>query len=230
MADQATTAGLISTLAGRQRVLSLGGYAVISHGHSRPTYDADVWLDPMLPVEKWCATLRDLTAPADLRFVEIGTWREIEPWEFTTVIERDGVIRLMGADQPLDIFRRPNEFDTASFDEVWQRAAPMRDGTRLPDAIDLLVTKQLTGRDKDRMDILFLEQKAETESLEKLATASAGEILALLDRFLTPNLAAAACRHADPAVRAKASGYLAELAAEGDPFAADLLRDLPAED
>ena len=41
MADQ-TTAGLIASLARRRRVLSLGGYAVISHGHSRPTYEADV--------------------------------------------------------------------------------------------------------------------------------------------------------------------------------------------
>jgi hypothetical protein len=26
----------------------LGGLAVISHGHARPTYDADIWLDPDL--------------------------------------------------------------------------------------------------------------------------------------------------------------------------------------
>jgi hypothetical protein len=41
-----------------------------------------------------------------------------------------------------------------------------------------------------------------------------------MTRGLTPNLVAA--------VREKARGYLAELAAEGDPFAADLLRNLPA--
>ncbi|MDD5198654.1 MAG: hypothetical protein PHC88_02540, partial [Terrimicrobiaceae bacterium] len=146
------------------------------------------------------------------------------------VIERDGIIRLMGLDQPLDIFRRPNELDIASFDEVWERATPLDDGTRLPDAIDLLVTKQLTGRAKDQMDILFLEQKAEAESLGKLPTATAQEVRALLGRFLTPNLAAAACRHSDPGVRKLALRYLEELAAEGDPFAGDLLRDLRAGD
>jgi hypothetical protein len=229
MADQATTAGLITALARGQRVLSLGGYAVISHGHARPTYDADVWLDSSLTLETWCAALCDLAAPHALCFTEIGTWQAIPFEALASVVERDGVIRLMGANQPLDIFRRPNELDVSSFGEVWERAVPLADGTRLPDAIDLLVTKQLTGRTKDQMDILFLEQKAEAESLEKLATATAAELRILLARFLTPNLAAAACRHADPGVRELARGYLEELAAEGDPFAADLLRDLPAE-
>jgi hypothetical protein len=43
----------------------------------------------------------------------------------------------------------------------------MRDISRvvkqyLPDLIDLLVTKQRTGRQKDLMDIMFLEMKAES--------------------------------------------------------------------
>ena len=48
----------------------------------------------------------------------------------------------------------------------------------------------------------------------------------MLDRFLTPNLAAAAARHADASMREIGLRYLKELAAEGDPFAEDLLRDL----
>jgi hypothetical protein len=207
-------------------VLTLGGYAVIYHGQSRPTYDADVWLDPMLPLGEWCDELRELAVANALRFVAIGSWQEVPPGELEAAVEEDGVIRLMGANQPLDIFRRPNELDPASFDEVWGRAAQMEDGTRLPDAVDLLVTKQLTGRAKDQMDILFLEQKAEDEGLALLERGSAGEIRALLERFLTPNLAAAACRHADPEVSTLARRYLGELAAEGDPFAADLLREL----
>ena len=229
MADRGTTAELITRLAEDQRVLGLCGYAVISHGHSRPTFDADIWLDPTLSVEGWCAAIRRLIEPTGLCVVEIGTWREIEIAKLAEVIERDGVVRLMGADQPLDIFRRTKELDASSFNEVWERATPLEDGTRLPDTIHLLVTQQHTGRDKDRMDILFLEQKAETESLEKLATADPAEIRALLDRFLTPKLAAA-CRHADASVQSKARGYLVELASEGDPFAADFLRDPPTTD
>lgn len=67
MANQVIAAGLTSALARRRRVLSLGGYAVISHGHSRPTSDADLWLDPSLPIEEWCAKLRQLAAPHELR-------------------------------------------------------------------------------------------------------------------------------------------------------------------
>lgn len=228
MADRPTAAGLINSLATRHRVLSLGGYAVISHGLARPTYDADVWLDPTLPLAAWCAELSTLAATFALRIVAIGTWEVIPGDELSTTVDDDGVVRLMGADQPLDVFRRPNELPVAGFDEVWERARPLNDGARLPDAIDLLVTKQLTGRAKDQADISFLEQKAEAESLAKLATGTPAEITALLQRFLTPNLAAAGARHADPGVSALARGYLVELAAEGDPFAADLLRELPA--
>lgn len=227
MANQSTAAGLIASLASQHRVLTLGGFAVISHGLSRPTYDADIWLDPNLSSVNWCAALQKLTAlSSGLRFVEIGTWRPFSDDNLETVIERDGVVRLMGADQPLDIFRRPNELEISTFGEVWDRAVPLKDGTRFPDAIDLLVTKQLTGRAKDHADIFFLEQKAEAESLALLSTGDPKQICALLERFLTPNLAAAAMRHADAGVRELALRYLRELAAEGDPFAADLLRDV----
>ena len=70
----------------------------------------------------------------------------------------------MGASQPLDIFRDPNELEISEFDEVWNRATQLDDGTRVPDAIDLLVTKQATGRDKDMRDIAFLEAKAERDT------------------------------------------------------------------
>jgi len=226
MADKITTAELIRQLAARERVMVLGGFAVIAHGHSRPTYDADVWLDPLLPVQEWCEAIRRcFSVYPGFQFVEIGSWRAFEWDEFPLIIERDGVIRIMGAHQPLDAFRHPNELDAGLFDEVWERARPLEDGTRLPDAIDLLVTKQLTGREKDRMDILFLEQKAETESLKTLHSADSATALALIERFLTPKVAAAACDHADPAVRQKGRQYLKELADAGDPFAVDLLRE-----
>ena len=76
------------------------------------------------------------------------------------------MVRVIGASQPLDIFRDPNELDISEFDDVWNRAAALDDGTRVPDVIDLLFTKQATGRDKDMQDIAFLEAKAEREYLE----------------------------------------------------------------
>lgn len=83
MGNPITTAGLTTDLAARQRVVMLGGLALISHGYARTTYDAIIWLDP-------------------------------------------------------------NEIDMAPLDEIWLRALPLDDGTRLPDAVDLLLSKQLT--------------------------------------------------------------------------------------
>lgn len=227
MAHQATTGDVIKSLARTARVITLGGGAVIAHGHSRNTHDADIWLEPLGSSASWCDLVRGiLNAFPSVGILSIGGWQQVSPDDFPDVIEEDGVVRLAGLERPLDIFRRPNELEVSSFEEVWARASVLEDGTRLPDAVDLLVTKQLTGRAKDQMDILFLEQKAEVESLARLDTASPAEICELLERFLTPNLAAAAARHADPGVRELALRYLKELADEGDPFAADLLRGL----
>jgi hypothetical protein len=137
---------------------------------------------------------------------------------------RDKVVRVTGLNQPLDIFREPNQLEVDNFDEVWARAKPLDDGTRLPDVIDLLVTKQLTGRDKDLDDITFLERRAEADYLSRLPTASRAEASLMLGRFLTPRVAEQAMDHADPVVQDLGRGFLKELAAEGDPFAAEILR------
>jgi hypothetical protein len=64
----------------------------------------------------------------------------------------------------------------------------MDDGTRLSDPLDLLVSKQETGRDKD--------------------------------------VAEAALAHASAEVRDLGRKFLRELAEEGDPFAAEILRKI----
>ncbi|MEI8312159.1 MAG: hypothetical protein WCH98_15515 [Verrucomicrobiota bacterium] len=59
--------------------------------------------------------------------------------------------------------------------------------------------------------------------LERLPQARPDEALEMLARFLNPKVAATAARHADPQVREAGMKFLRELAAEGDPFARDLL-------
>lgn len=227
MGNTITTAGLTKELAARQRVVMLGGLAVISHGHARPTYDADIWLDPNLSPSAWTEAVWSLTTHhSALRFVSIGTWLEIPHEQFADVISRDGVVRMMGANQPLDIFRDPNQIDMTSFDEVWSRAEALEDGTRLPDAVDLLLSKQDTGRDKDLQDIAFLEAKIEREYLEKLPTADEHEALHMLGRFLTPKVAESALSHPSVTIRELGLRFLDELADEGNPFAAEILRNL----
>ena len=78
MGKAIATAELTQELATHHRVLMLGGLAVISHGHSRPTYDADIWLDPDYSCDDWAEAVTDiLSGYPDLRFVAIGTWSEI---------------------------------------------------------------------------------------------------------------------------------------------------------
>ena len=227
MGNTITTAGLTRDLAARHRVVMLGGLAVISHGHARPTFDADIWLDPNLSPSAWADAAWSLTVHnPGLRFVSIGSLLEISRNQLADVILRDGVVRMMGANQPLDIFRDPNEIDMTSFDEVWSRAQALDDGTRLPDAVDLLLSKQDTGRDKDLQDIAFLEAKIEREYLEKLPHARENEAIQMLNRFLTPKVAEAALSHPSSSVRDLGMRFLHELADEGNPFAAEILRKL----
>ena len=224
MAVAISTAELTRQLAAAHRVLVLGGLAVVAHGHSRPTYDADVWLDPTLSVENWSEAILKLTDRLDLSIVSIGDWRPISAADLPMVAEVDGVIRILGANQPLDVFRRPNELPVEEFDRVWAMGILLEDGTRIPDVIDLLVTKQDTGRTKDTQDIAFLEAKAEEQYLAELPEASAEKARAMLARFLTPKIAEAALGHSAENIRQLGRLFLIELTADGDPFAADLVR------
>jgi hypothetical protein len=216
---------VIRRVAGEFRVLTLGGVAVIATGLSRNTYDADVWVDPFGSPEEWSSRLAPaLYDSSSGQPVAIGSWEKIPRGQLAEVIGRDGVIRLGGLERPLDIFRAPNQLPMEDFDEIWERARPMDDGTRLPDPIDLLVSKQETGRDKDRADIIFLEGKIEADYLARLPRATAGEALRMLGRFLTPRVAEVALAHADPEVAELGRRFLHELAEEGDPYAAEILR------
>jgi len=224
MGNSYQTGELTRKLAESRRVINLGGLAVISHGFDRLTYDADIWLDPLDSSSRWAEVIGGFfEAYPELRILSIGNWEEVAPQNLGEVIGADGVVRVMGADQPLDIFRKPNEFEVEQFDEVWERASPLDDGTRLPDAIDLLVTKMATDREKDLQDIAFLEAKVERDYAERLPGATAEEAAFMLSRFLSPKVARVALDHRDPPVQELALRYLRELAGEGNPYARDML-------
>lgn len=224
MAEQQFADNLVRHLAANYRVVTLGGVAVITHGLSRNTHDLDVWLDPMDSPDLWSSAVQSALAESPgLTVTDIGSFSAVEKADFSGIIEHDGVVRISGLDRPLDIFRRPNEMEVSGFEEVWNRATPLEDGTRLPDVVDLLITKQDTGRAKDTYDIQFLEGKAEEMYLARLPQARPDEALEMLSRFLNPKVADAAARHPDPKVRETGLNFLRELAAEGDPFARDLL-------
>jgi hypothetical protein len=219
---------LIHEIAASRRVLALGGLAVISHGLGRNTHDADIWVEPMESPEVWASVVGPLVySTPSAKPVAIAVWVPIPEKNLAEVIARDGVFRINGLDRPIDIFRKPNELPIEEFESAWVRAKPLHDGTRLPDEIDLLMTKQLTGRDKDLMDIAFLENKAEKRYLAELPATTEERAVEMLERFLTPKVAEVALAHPSETVRQRAMSFLRELAAEGDPFAADILKNLP---
>jgi len=223
MGPATTAEGLVQSLAESFRVVTLGGIAVISHGFERNTHDTDIWLDPHKSPSEWAVAVAPHIFNEKTRAARMGRWDEFSSHELAEVIENDGVFRVLGLNRPLDIFRDPNELEIADFDTIWDRATPLADGSRVPDAIDLLVTKQSTGRDKDLQDINFLEAKAEREYLERLPNASLEMAAGMLERFLTPKVAEAAASHPDERVQALGMRFLRELADDGDPFARDLL-------
>ena len=227
MENPVTTPRLIAHLASKQRVVMLGGLAIVSHGLARPTFDADIWLDPLLTLKDWCTAVLDLKKLCPhLKILALAVWTEIPDAKLADIVERDGAIRISGATQPIDVFRCPNEIPIAEFESAWMRSLPLQDGTRLPDEIDLLMTKQLTGRDKDMMDIAFLENKAEKRYIVELQSSSAEKAIQMLQRFLTPRVAEQALSHPDAEVRTLALRYLRELANDNDPFAAEILKSI----
>jgi hypothetical protein len=58
------------------------------------------------------------------------------------------------------------------------------------------------------------------------STATEDHASEMLARFITPKVAEAALAHSSGVVRHKAMSYLRELAADGDPFAPNILKNL----
>lgn len=127
-----TADGLIEALASCFKVVTLDGVAVISHGLNRNTYGADTWVDPSGTLSDWVSRVGPVIFTYPLaRPVRIGSWTPFAEADLATVIDDDKVIRVLGLDRPLDIFRTPNELEISEFDDVWNRATQLDDGTRV---------------------------------------------------------------------------------------------------
>jgi hypothetical protein len=226
----ATAQEFINTLSERHKVIVIGGLAVIAHGLNRPTKDADIWLEPMDSASRWTAAIEEACQRfSGLTIHTLPGWRAVSGRAITEAAEEIGMVRIMGLDCPVDIFREPNEFAASSFEDVLSRCTLNSDSTWLPDPIDLAISKDLTNRDKDAHDILFLEAKARKRWLEILPTATREEAESLFARFVDWQTCQAAMRNPEQAVRELAIGYLREFAREGDPFSQAILanREIP---
>lgn len=218
---------LVHTLAGRHRVVLLGGMAIITHGLSRRTKDVAIWLEPMSSSEDWamCLTATAAEFPCT-RYWSLADRRDLKPEEVAEDIESFGGIRISGFDRDIDIFRRPHELGIESFEDVWSRAARILEGgVRLPDPLDLHISKANTGREHDWNDQLFLEILVKTKFRGRLPVCDFAEAKSMLDRFLDPQVLGYARTNRHDEVRVLVRGYLYEFEAEGDPYSRDILAE-----
>ncbi len=226
MGTEVTVDAFLMHLAARHRVMLLGGLAVIAHGFSRATKDADVWLEPKESPEAWADALRgSVGAFPAAALARLPQWEPISFDELPEAIEDVGMIRVTGLGSPIDVFRRPNELEMEAFDEVWNRGAMTDQGLKLPDALDLIVTKIDTGRDKDQQDISFLESRVRRNFGDRLEVATFAEAEALLDRYADYVVLGRGLKNPDASVRELVLRVLRDFAASGDPFCADILKE-----
>jgi hypothetical protein len=220
----------IRELTRNHRVVVLGGLAVIAHGFSRSTYDGDIWLDPMADCEEWAKVLENTcNAFKNLTMHRWPGWLPVSGAEIAGAVDETGMIRVMGLDCPLDVFRKPNEIVIDDFDGICERGKLRGDGTLLPDPLDLIQSKFDTGRDKDLQDILYLESVVRADYKKRLPVASLEEARAMLGRYSEWQVLVPALENPSLDVRELAMTHLREFAAAGDPFSQAILegRELP---
>ena len=214
----------IRELAGRHRVVLLGGMAVIAHGLSRHTKDFDVWLEPFGSPAEWASNLCEVVQSLPgARLWSLARRCAIAPGEVAEEISAYDVLRVEGFGLPVDVFRKPNETELEAFESVWAAAQPMEDGVRLPDEIDLFLTKSETGREHDWDDQSFLTAKVKSRARARLPVCDPIEGLGLIKRYADPEVLAFALESPHAEVRDYALKLLHEFEAEGDPYSRDIL-------
>ena len=220
----------VRQLTRRHRVVVLGGLAVIAHGFSRSTYDGDIWLDPMKDSSEWSEVLEHACLEfGGLSLRRLPGWTPVAGAQLIDAIQETGMVRIEGLDCPLDVFRKPNEFELHEFDAVCRRGVLRADGTLLPDPLDLIQSKLDTGRDKDLHDIQHLESIVRADYKKRLPLATPEEATVMLGRYSEWQVLLSALENPSPVVHELAMSQLREFAAAGDPFSLAILegRELP---
>jgi len=212
--DSETFVGL---LASRNRVLLLGGMAIIAHGLNRSTMDVDVWLEPFGTSLLWVERLLDAKRCfSQAHFYDLFNKTSIADKDAVVCIERDCVIRIAGLDRPVDLFRIPNNLEVGDFELCWQHSVISLGDVRVMDEVDLLVTKEDTSRDQDAADIAFLERRIRNRIVPFLLTCNATEADSVLARYADPEVCRAALANPSEEVRTLAGQVLGELMAGDD--------------
>lgn len=222
-----TVEKFLETLSRRGRVLLLGGLAIVVHGLSRTTKDADIWFEPCESILEWAdSLLKAISSFPNAKFYDLRNQTNCKENSIVKIIARDNVIRIVGLDRPLDIFRIPHNLNIDDFKAIWDRSKMTLGTVRVLDEIDLLTTKDGTSRSQDVADISFLEDKIRKQLSKQLTTSSLKKASEILERYCDYEICKAALKNQNPEVRKLAKDNLVLLAESGDPFAAEILEEL----
>jgi len=219
---------LLAALTDEGRVLIIGGLAVILHGLTRHTKDADVWLEPMASPTIWSAAV----ARAAARFPETYFWdlsrrEKISAAEIAECAEAVHVVRIAGIEPPVDVFREPSNLKAEDFEEAWTVSHEVSgEQYRIIHEADLIVTKLGTTRVRDVQDIGFLEGRIRAEFGPILTVCDLVEARRLFGRYVDHETCRAALANPHAEVRALAVESLRALAAAENPFAQEMLTQL----
>lgn len=227
---ESPTDRFIRILTKERKVVVIGGLAVIAHGLSRSTYDGDIWLAPGSNCEEWAVFLENACMEfGNLTIHRLPGWLPVAGRNLVNAVEETGMVRIMGLDCPLDVFRKPNEIEIEEFEGIVARGRLRADGTILPDPLDLIQSKLDTGRDKDLNDIQHLESVVRADYKRRLPTATFEEAAQLLESFSEWQVLEFALKNPSPEVHELAMAHLREFAEAGDPFSKAILegRELP---
>jgi hypothetical protein len=190
--------------------------------------DAGVWLDPMDCSASWAGFLEQACAAfPGTSLHRIPGWQRVERGAVAQAVEEVGMVRVQGLNLPLDVFRRPNGFEETDFEAVLHDSSRQGDGSYLPSPVDLIQTKNDTGRKSDISDIFHLEALIQEDYRRRLPRASLAEARHLLSEYSEWRVLQAALENPDEAVRALAREHLREFAAAGYPFSQTILEGRP---
>ena len=215
---------IIRELAGRYRVVLLGGMAIIAHGLARSTKDIDIWLEPFDSPDNWAEKFLSVCDSfPEAKLWSLGRRCTVGHDEVSEEIEQFGVLRVEGFNLPVDVFRKPNELVLEDFERVWSGVKLLRDGVGLPAEVDLYLTKENTGRPHDFDDQTFLKSKVTEQFRTTLPTAEPAEAIGMMEKYADPEVLAFALENPHPEVRDYALKVLREFEADGDPYSRDIL-------
>jgi len=114
----------------------------------------------------------------------------------------------------------------AKIEAQWQAQSNISlKNIRVADEIDLLLTKEGTGRSVDIADISFLESKIRGKLAKIMPEASFEVASEIFARYYDYEVCHSALSNPDPKVSGLALRILRDSAADGDPFAAKILRE-----